>query len=158
MNIITIENMKKNITEYINNIKATSLIYSLTYPVLVEWEGKKITKRLVTKMLSVFSSDFHIYLKFEYGFTKLIISKNERMVIFYIGDDRDKIFYMNYFLENNKGYEGSEEKIQKFTEALENIEKWHTKLEKIHNDVTSLKKEMGEYDCKYIIEWDKLIK
>jgi hypothetical protein len=150
------EQIVDKIQEYIKSLKADYFIYHTALPVLREWEGKQITKRLVTKMKTVFPEDFVIYLTMDFPYGKLIFRKGRREKIFDLCVvPGNKTFDLTYFFDHNKEYDYLD-KIKKYEEGLRHIDEWIEKYETIVESVSGLKAEMKKYGCEYTIDWGEL--
>lgn len=157
MNDQTAKMMNEKLTEYIKENAAVAYVYELVAPILAEWEGKKITKRLQTKMEKAMPGDFHVYISNNYSFIKLCVSKGRRNIQFYLcNTSSDKIFYMDYFNKNNPGLDDIVNRINKYTEGITHTEEWANEYARIRTEAQALKEKMEKYGCQYLIDWQDM--
>lgn len=150
------EQMAEKIQEYIKNLKADYFIYHTALPVLRAWEGKQVTKRLVTKMKTVFPEDFVICLMMDFPHGKLIFRKGKRQMTLYLCElPGNKTFDLTYFFNHNKEYDYLG-KIRDYEEGMNHIDEWIEKYEAITKTVAGLKEEMKKYCCEHTIDWGEL--
>ena len=163
-NIITKEQLLDRINERIDHYKVRLELFNQIEPVIKEFDGKKITKRIQTKLRKKLSKRV-VYLNKDYSMFQLVIwgdnnllFSNARKIHFndrftsLIGYKDNPIVDYDKFIEYNQCHILNDERIKSLKRAIENIDD----LVKLHNDICHKKERFESYASNLGI--DSLIK
>jgi hypothetical protein len=157
--MINKEYMDKKLKEYRDTIEASLYMYNMIEPFLMEWEGKQMNKRFVTKVQASIGNDYQVYLNRSSYSTRieLVVRRGNKVLNLIVADKKDGgRFYMLDFKEKNKYVLNQSEKYQKYVEAEQYLDEWNAEYQKIVQDINMLKKKMDEHECRYLIDWSEL--
>ena len=149
------EYIEKSIDDRILLIKRNNDVMNKVMPILVKWEGKQVTKRLITKLEEELT-DFHFYLHKGYFYYELGVSKGSfRMTINLCPIDNKK-FSMESFKEQNIYLLNISKDYDKLVEGKTHVTEWVEKIKKIKKMKEELEKEMGLFNCQYLISVNQI--
>lgn len=160
MSILTTKELiEKNIKERLNNNIAVDYMIRLIDPVLAEWEGKQVNKRIVSHVITNIGNDFYVYMnKSYYGAYTLHISRgNKSLSVELTPDKNSKKFSIDFFRNRNKWAYEMNDKIKKCQDALNDVDTFANEFERIKEDVRNLKSKLEEKGMAYFVDWKNLI-
>ena len=152
------EGIDKKLQERIEEATAIHYMINLLDPALTTWEGKQVTKRLITKLQTLIPEDFYLYIHNTYGNRiELCMSRGTKKISVELCDCKDgKTLRMSYVREHNKYLYDQTERYEKATKAKEKVSEWVDEYLAIRQQVVDLKAKMKEYNCEYDIDWTDL--
>jgi hypothetical protein len=160
MSILTTrEILEKNIKEKLNNSIALEYMIRLIDPVLAEWNGKQVNKRIVSHVINGIGNDFHVYLTKSYSgaYTLNVDKKSRRLSLPVTYDKNNKKFDIEWFRNNNRWVYEMNDKIKKCQDALNDVDTFANEFERIKEDVRNLKSKLEEKGMAYFVDWKNLI-
>ena len=163
-NIITKEQLLDRINESIDHYKVRLELFNQIEPVIKEFDGKKITKRIQTKLRKKLSKRV-VYLNKDYSMFQLVIwgdnnllFSNARKIHFndrftsLIGYKDNPIVDYDKFIEYNQCHILNEKRIKSLKRAIEDIDD----IVRLHNEICDIKERFEAYASNFGI--DSLIK
>lgn len=139
----------------IKNAKTSVEILDRIEPIMAMFEGKKITKRIETKLKTLFP-EYRIYYYFQYGMYKLDISYNGCGLNLLLAYESDPTFTMEKYLKHNIGYYLNKERLEKYREGQHLADEWYVRYTELSDAIKQLRKDMSKYNCEYIVKWDTM--
>lgn len=153
----TIESMVIKLEGYIKRAENNVKYLALVLPVLVQWEGKKITKRLQTK-LNKELPELRLYLNYQYGSHRLTIYHDHGTndpITFYLSRNSD-VFNTKEFEKENVSMYHEKDRLKEYIKARNEIKQWSARYGEIVTQLCELKNDMKPFGCEYLIEWEEL--
>ena len=141
----------------IENAKANIEVYNIVSPILATFDGKKITKRINTKVQEVFDNLYNGYTtwyNFQYGMYNLNIRKGKHEMRILLGYEATPIFNFQSWKENNKCFSLDAERLVKYEQAIPKMLEWEKEINNLKMQVKVLKEDIAEYGCEYYFDWD----
>lgn len=152
------QGIDKKLQKRIEEATAVHYMINLLDPALATWEGKQVTKRLITKLKTLIPEDFYLCIHKTYSDKMvLVMSRGTKKINVVLCDTKeDKVLRMSYVREYNKYLYSQVERYEKATKAKENVDKWVDEYLAIRQQVVDLKGKMKEFNCEYDIDWPDL--
>jgi hypothetical protein len=160
MSILTTKELiEKNIKERLNNNIAVDYMIRLIDPVLAEWEGKQVNKRIVSHVITNIGNDFYVYMnKSYYGAYTLHISRgNKSLSVELTPDKNSKKFSIDFFRNRNKWAYEMPEAIKNCEDALKEANTFADDFDRIKSEIKTLQNTMEEKGMRYFVDWRDLI-
>jgi len=149
--------MENKIKEYMDNAQAEAYMINLLDPALSTWEGKQVTKRLITRLRLYIPEDFTLYIRNTYYGIELYIGRgNKNMSVRLCENRKDKTLRMEYVRKENARLYGLLDLYKTYADGKEHLDEWLEEYMKIRKDVVDLKAKMHKYGCEYLIDWSDL--
>jgi hypothetical protein len=151
------KNPMNELLERIENAKANVAIYNLILPILEPFDGKKITKRMNTKVneaLTALYTNYTSWYDVSYGMFYINIRGRKHEMRILLGYASTPIFNFQEFKNRNQGYSLDNKRLIKYEQAIPKIAEWEQKINAIKAQVKELKGEIEGYGCQYYFDWD----
>ena len=154
----TREILERNIKERLNNNIAMDYMIRLIDPVLAEWNGKQVNKRIVGHVTSNIGTDFYVSMTKSYcGAYTLRISRGNKVLSVELTQDKNnKKFSIDFFRNRNKWVYEMPEEIKNCEESLKEIDGFANEFDRIKGEVKTLRKAMDEKKMGYFVDWREL--
>lgn len=151
---VTIESQTKKAQERINRYKLELDVVKKALPIIAKYEGKKITKHIITALLKEFEGA-RIWLDDQYGMLHINIATNDikigdhvhMLVGFHTSQNTINIEYIK---QKNQCYLLNEERIPKLKAGIEHI----GEIVAIRNEIIEKHNLMTELAEKYEYDYD----
>ena len=147
----------EKLLDRIEGVKANIAIYNIILPALEPFDGKKITKRMNTKIndaITTFYPNYTVWYDVSYGMFHINIRGGKHEMRILLGYHSTPIFNFQEFKNRNRGYSLDNKSLIKYEQAIPKIAEWEQKINELKKQVKELKAEIGNYDCQYYFDWD----
>lgn len=148
-------NMKTNLLTNMKNIEMKIMMVSDVLVILESWQGKQVNKRIVNEFYKIYGDKYRVYLEADKysSYFRLEVNYKGDSISITLCPKENKKFDLSFckekesYLFNNTLIDN----LNKYKKALDLVDTWSDRLDKINNERDTLIKEMEVYGCRYII-------